>query len=242
MKRAFRYYFFNILLGIIIVAIVGALGIAIFCTIHKVTVKGNSIYTDEEIQQMVLEEKYANNSVYVTIHNKMKPKRDIPFVERVEVTLTRFDRIKITVKEKQCVGYLAMDGGGYVYFDEDGKVVEISERLVDKCIGVTGVSLQKAELGEKVELKKEQLELMVQLIKSLDKYDLPISVLAFDENGKATVIYENILISVGTSDFLEEKMMRLPHILPQLDGQAGTLHLENWSKDNTDIVFEKPKK
>ena len=42
-------------------------------------------------------------------------------------------------------------------------------------------------------------------------------------------------------DYLEEKIMRLPHILPYLDGQTGILHLEDWTEDNTDIVFERPK-
>ncbi len=241
MRRLFRYYFLNIVLGLLIVVIAAAIGIAMFCSIHKVKVEGNTIYTDEEVKQLVLDGKYANNAVYVTVYNMIKPKKEIPFVERVTVKLTRYDRIKITVKEKQCVGYIALEEGGYAYFDEDGKVVEISDRVIDRSIGVTGVALKKAEIGQKVSLEKEQLNLMVHLLKALDKYDLKISVLSFDEGGRATVAYDNLLISVGTADFLEEKMMRLPHILPQLEGQAGTLHLENWSEDNTDIVFEKPR-
>ena len=118
-------------------------------------------------------------------------------------------------------------------------MVEVSEQLIERTIGVSGVSLKKAEVGEKVALKKEQLNFMVQLLKSMQKYELAISGLTFDEVGNATVSYENMLISVGKADFLEEKMMRLSYILPQLEGQAGTLHLENWSKDNTDIVFRK---
>jgi cell division protein FtsQ len=77
------------------------------------------------------------------------------------------------------------------------------------------------------------------LLKALNKYDIPVAAGAFDEAGNLSVAYNNIWISVGDQTYLEEKIMRLPHILPQLEGQSGTLHLENWSEDNTDIVFEK---
>ena len=49
--RAFRFYFLNILLGIIILGIVSVVGIAIFCSVHKVSVEGSTIYTEEEIKQ-----------------------------------------------------------------------------------------------------------------------------------------------------------------------------------------------
>jgi len=38
---------------------------------------------------------------------------------------------------------------------------------------------------------------------------------------------------------LEEKIDRMLRILPQIEGLYGTLHLENYSSQNTDIVFEK---
>ena len=237
--RAFRFYFLNILLGIIILGIVSVVGIAIFCSVHKVSVEGSTIYTEEEIKQFVMDGKYPNNSVYVFLNNKIKPKKDIPFVDKVTVKLTGYDKLSIKVNEKDCVGHIPLEKGGFAYFDEEVKVVEVSEQLIERTIGVSGVSLKKAEVGEKVALKKEQLNFMVQLLKSMQKYELAISGLTFDEVGNATVSYENMLISVGKADFLEEKMMRLSYILPQLEGQAGTLHLENWSKDNTDIVFRK---
>ena len=38
---------------------------------------------------------------------------------------------------------------------------------------------------------------------------------------------------------MSEKVMRLSYILPKLEGMTGTLHLEDWNTENTDIVFEK---
>ena len=51
----FRFYFFNIVLGVIICLLVAAMAIYAFCTVHTVTVKGNTVYTEEEIKQLVLD-------------------------------------------------------------------------------------------------------------------------------------------------------------------------------------------
>ncbi len=39
--------------------------------------------------------------------------------------------------------------------------------------------------------------------------------------------------------YLEEKIDRVLRILPEIEGMYGTLHVENYSNQNTDIVFEK---
>ncbi len=238
-RRAFRFYFVNILLGILIFSIAAVIGIAMFCSIHKVTVKGSKVYAKADIEKMVLDGKYPNNSVYEVIHNKIKPKKNIPFVDSVTVKLTSYDKVKIVVCEKPCVGYIPIKKGGYAYFDENGNVIEISDKVINQAIGIQGVILEEAKMNQKIKLEKEQLELMVQLLKSLDKYELEISSLTFDEQKNAAVLYQGITIAFGKKDYFEDKMMRLTKILPQLEGQTGTLHLENWSKDNTDIVFRK---
>lgn len=236
-----RFYFINILLGVVIVAIVCIMAIYVFCTVHTVTVEGNTIYTDEQVEEYVLSDKYSNNAVYEALINTIKPKKDIPFIDKVSVRLIGYDSLRITVTEKKCVGYIPLTEGGYAYFDEDGCIVECSERVLPDVVQVTGVLLEDAQVGQQAGLEEKQLSFMVSLLKKLKKYNLPVNALAFDEQGNVTVVYGTIYISVGDSDYLEEKIMRLPHILPYLEGQTGILHLEDWTEDNTDIVFERPK-
>ena len=61
----------------------------------------------------------------------------------------------------------------------------------------------------------------------------------YDEKNHITIKYETYSISLGNSYLLEEKIDRMLRILPQIEGLYGTLHLENYSSQNTDIVFEK---
>jgi cell division protein FtsQ len=44
---------------------------------------------------------------------------------------------------------------------------------------------------------------------------------------------------MGSLEFLTQKVERLAKIKPQLQGMEGTLHLENWTEETTNIVFDK---
>jgi len=65
------------------------------------------------------------------------------------------------------------------------------------------------------------------------------NVVSYDENSHITLKYDTYNIALGSSVYLEEKIDRALKILPQIEGLQGTLHLENYSTQNTDIVFEK---
>lgn len=237
----FRFYFLNILLAVVIVCIIAAMAIYAFCTVHTVKVKGNTICSEDEIKQQVLDDSYSKNTVYAFVKNLVKPKTDIPFVEKVNVKLKGYDALEIDVKEKKLFGCILLADNQLAYFDENGQVVEISDRVVENVMQVSGVTLEKANVGSKVGLKKDQLAFMLNLLKIMKKYEIGINSLSFDERGRILVAYGGIVINVGDKSYLEEKIMRLPHILPNIEGQTGILHLENWTPDNTDIVFERAK-
>ena len=50
---------------------------------------------------------------------------------------------------------------------------------------------------------------------------------------------DNVKINLGLKNDMDDKCKRLSKILSQLGNQSGTLHLENFSPNNTDIVFKK---
>ncbi len=238
MKKAFRFYFINIILGLLIVTIFAVIFVCGFCKVQEVSVEGNTIYSDTEIKNFVIDGDYPDNTVYEFFYNLVKPKKDIPFIESVKVTLTSYDSIKITVTEKDCMGYITLVDGTNAYFNEDGIVQEVSERQVDSAISVDGITLNSAEAGQELDLKESQLNLITLLLKAEEKYEIAVDSISFAENGDATFISGTLSVIVGDEDYFEEKMMRFSAILPQVEGQSGVLHLENYSPNNTDIVFE----
>ena len=73
----------------------------------------------------------------------------------------------------------------------------------------------------------------------LDKYELEPEMIYVTESGQVLLSYGKIQVNVGENEYLNEKIIRLQKIMPQIEGMEGTLHLETWTETTTDIYFEK---
>ena len=74
---------------LIMLAIVAAVvfGVAIFFKVSTIEVQGNTVYSSEQIEQLVLNDEYSWNSLYVLLKYRIKDTGKVPFVDTMEVTL-----------------------------------------------------------------------------------------------------------------------------------------------------------
>ena len=96
--------------------------------ITSVMVEGNIHYSTDQITEMVMNSDFSNNSVFLSMQYHNKSITDVPFVERIDVSVVDRQTVKITVYEKALAGYVQYLGS-YMYFDKDGIVVESSNVL-----------------------------------------------------------------------------------------------------------------
>ncbi|MCR5416698.1 MAG: hypothetical protein K6E79_07875 [Pseudobutyrivibrio sp.] len=229
----------EIILGIaILVGILG--GLAYFlCPLQSVKVEGTDLYTDEEITGYILDDEYSVNTVYVYIKNKLFPKGDAEFIDSFDVSMTGLNSITIHCKEKSILGYMEAEDGNYIYFNYNGVIAEISASYVEGYMKVEGVTCEDPKVGDTLSIGADEVGYLTSLIKLLQKNSLMPNVISYDEKGYVTLKYDTYDISLGGSYYLEEKIDRIVYLLPNIEGMSGTLHLENFSTTNTDIVFEK---
>ena len=236
----FRYYLLNILLFVIILGIIIAAAIIFFCQTQTVKVKGNTICSDKEIKEYVLTEKYDENAVYATVRNFLFPREDIPFVESYKVTMKSRNTLVIHVVEKEPYGFVGAEkGDAYVYYGKDGNVLEVSERLLEDVFRVIGLTAKNAEPKKRLPVGESNVKTILTIQEEINREGLEVPSVTFSKDGTITFTTGNILVNLGTRANIAEKLRRLPYILPKLKKQSGTLHLEEWSEENTDIVFEK---
>ena len=234
------FYMMNIILGLVILVVFVALFIFLFCQVKKVKVEGSYVNNEAIIQSYVLDDKYSVNAVYVVVKNTIKPKKNIPFVASYKVRMTGLNDLLIKVTEKERVGVIPDEAHGYyVYYDEGGTVTELSEMLLSDLVVINGVTLDEPEIGGKLPMDNTQRRNLLAIQKQLKQVGVDVSAINFMEDGSINMNYQDVVISLGTTTNLAQKMKRLPYILPNLEGMSGTLHLEEWSEENTDIVFEK---
>ena len=89
-KRRRKKLWRVILTAFLVAAFVAALGAVLIWkvfVVKDVSVKGNEIYTDKQIEDWVLDKEYSWNSLYVYFENKLNKTEEIPFVESLQIRL-----------------------------------------------------------------------------------------------------------------------------------------------------------
>ena len=194
--------------------------------VTTVYVEGNVHYTNEEIIDMVLEGRYGNNSLLLSWKYKDKSIEDVPFVAKMDVALAGY------------VEYLER----YMYFDKDGIVVETSLQKTPGIPLVTGLSFDHVVLYEPLPVEDEAIFTSILNITQLvNKHELRIDRIYFGIDNTLTLYFGDVKVALGSPEDLDEKIMELQYMLPQLEGMSGTLRMENYTEDKKNIAFEPDK-
>lgn len=210
-------------------------------TVEKVVVEGNELYSDEQIKSLVLNDEYSWNSLYVDLKYHFLDVGEVPFVDTMEVSLDDPHTLRISVYEKGILGYLYISSiGQNAYFDKDGFVVETSTDTIEGVPKISGVECNEVVLYEQLPLENGKvLKKLLTLTQTLNKYGLLPEEIHYDSSLNPTLTYGTISVVLGDETYLTQKVVRISSILPQLAGLNGTLHLETWTPDTTDIIFDR---
>lgn len=240
-KKKKRKHVFVIFLAVLAFLAIALLIIVKLFTVQTVEVEGNELYTNDQIQEWVLNDDYSWNSLYVYLKYRFFDTQEVPFIDTMEVGIKSPHTIVITVYEKGLLGYLTLDSiGQNVYFDKDGFVVETSSEVIDGIPQITGLTCDKVVLYEKLDFGDASvLKTLLNVTQSLKKYSLVPDAIQYAENGTITLTYGTVTVILGQAEELTEKIIRLQKIMPSIKEMTGTLHMEDWSEETTDITFEK---
>lgn len=230
-----------ILLILILLIAAGVFIVMNVFTVENVVVEGNELYSSTQIENMVLNDEYSWNSLYVDLKYRFVDIGEVPFVDTMEVSLDNPHTVHIKVYEKGMLGYLYINSiGQNAYFDKDGFVVETSTEVIDGVPKITGISCEEVVLYEKLQLENSDiLRDLLNLTQTLKKYNLLPDEIQYDSNMEPVLYYGTIQVKIGSEDNLSQKVVRLSIIMPQLDGLSGTLHLETWTPETTDIIWDR---
>lgn len=209
-------------------------------TAYKVTtvyVDGNIHYSNEEVMNMVMTGWLGDNSLYLAMKYKNKGIEGIPFVEKMDVNVLSPDTIRINVYEKALAGYIEYLGR-YIYFDKDGIAVESSDMRTKGIPQVTGLDFGYVVLYEPLPVEEEEIfKNILNITQLLGKYELAADKIFFDSDAALTLFFGDVRVNLGKSKILDEKMMRLQYILPELEGKKGTLSMENMDEEDKNVTF-----
>ena len=205
--------------------------------VRKINIKGNEFLTKQAVEEWVEEDELATNSVYLLWKFRFTDYEKLPAIENVKVTISNPWTVNVKVNEKQIVGYI-MVNGQYVYFDEDGLVLEKSGKKREDIPGIEGINVNQADLYKELPISKGYKKVFSNLLEmnnSLQKYELkPDRIVC--ENKDICLYFGNKCVLLGNRNF-SEKIAQIPPIFEKLGDKSGVLHLDRFSEVNTTITF-----
>ena len=194
--------------------------------IKKITYEGNTWNDAETLNNYIFTGKYSDNAIVFFLKDKYKKKKVIPYVETYSVKVNWPSEIIINIYEKKIMGCIN-DNGRYMYFDKDGIVVDISDKLLSTIPEVKGVKINNYVLHEKMKMPSDVvLPSVVEIKQQLDKYHMEVDSIVFDSDYAITLKKGDIKILLGKNKYLTEKIYEYSRIAPELVGRKGTLNLE----------------
>ena len=227
-------------LSTILAVAIGALLLVKVFVVKDVKVEGNVLYDENLIKTTVLNDEYSWNSLYVLLKYTFTDTKQLPFIDTMEITLEDPQTLKIKVYEKGLLGYLYIPAiGQNAYFDKDGIVVETSTRIIENVPRMEGLECNTVVLYDKLPIDDKLLKQLLTLTQSLKRDGLEPDAIQYGVKNAPILKYENVEVNLGSIEYLTQKVERIKKILPELEGMVGTLHLENWDEQTTNIVFEK---
>ena len=210
--------------------------------VKRVYVEGNERYTDEQIRELALPEPVWRNSVIFTKLFGDIDTSDIPFVESIKAEYLDRNSIRLNVTETMMAGFFRTAGTDY-YFDEDGRVLLELEEGADPgdpyVTQISGLNASNIGLGHVIEFEDpDVLYTIIALAQMIRQYGTVPDLIYFDPDMNIILYFGDVKVLLGKDELLEEKMIRMAAILKNLNEEKGTLHLENYTEETGNIIFD----
>lgn len=237
-KKRKSYILYRLVVTFLGLAILGLLIVILF-KVEKIEVKGNNYCTDRQIRDMVQNDKYSVNALYIFAKYMSGKGEVLPCLDSAKVTLKAPWHVKVEVREKTIVGCMAEEKEN-IFFDKEGLVVYKSSETMEGLPLVEGLEVKNTKLYQ--QMKSEDSDVFEEILEAsqeLKKYEImPEKIVCKD--GNIYLYIENVCVSLGNT-VSAEKIAQITPIMEKLGRKKGTLHMENYSDNRETITFEKKK-
>lgn len=215
------------------------------CKIKAMKVEGNTYYSNKQIRKMVKSSHYIDNSVLLTVKNKIWPVGKQPFIDKITIRFDNWNQVTIQVQEKQLAACVA-DEDRFVYFDSDGIVTDSESRYLSDIPVVQGLEYKKDySLNKKLAVTdKNRFDIVLDIARCMEQTGMQLQRIIITEENEIYLRQKKVWVQMGTTHNLDMKLANLPDMMVKAEGLDGTLHMENYSEQNKIVSFikgEKPK-
>lgn len=231
----------------VIVLLAGIAAAGLLLRVKEVSVGGHTHYSSEEVEAMFFDEGLSRSPL-VILYKRLFGGWEIPQLESYDLTFDGLTAVNIQVKEKKLYGYVPHFGSN-LFFDKDGVVVKSSSETFKDVIKVSGLQVESAVLNEPLQVENEKnFKLVATVIDFISSNQIKLDSVtmylysAVDEisiysGSSVQMKMGDITVLLGKNVDMQEKLLDLIQMLPEIWGQSGTLHMEDYAGSDSSHVY-----
>lgn len=224
-----------VLLFCLILAVGLILSLTIFFKIENIEIKGNTMYSCDEIIKKSSIKK--GNNLFLSSLNKEKNhiQKEFPYIEKINITRKLPNKIVIEVEDSKMY-YSIENNRKYILINRSGKVADICDENKE-YLQVKGVELADIIIGEDAIFKDKTIEKNFKdLFSKLKKWDMSnINKIDFSDSANIMIDYKGYInINLGFYEDIDYKIRTAQEIISGKlkEGERGILDLSSVSDDN----------
>ncbi|MCH5266149.1 MAG: FtsQ-type POTRA domain-containing protein [Lachnospiraceae bacterium] len=219
--------------------------IIVFCIfffrVKKVTVEGNTFYSQEQMAEMFQTNVFEKNLLTFWLMDKLSLTPKLDFVREYEVSYPSPNEIHIRLYEKTIVAGIAYTNQ-YIYFDKDGMVLQSTDKPLENIPLFETKSLVTFTLYNKIQMEDESLLSQIMNLANLfQHYQINWDRVQFNENNEAFLYIGDIQVDLGKKTNYDEQISALSSILETAEREnigAGEIDMTNYTVKGT-VIFHK---
>ena len=225
-----------VILGVLALLAAGIWGYNSF-RLKEITVEGLSRYTKDEFLNKLESDIFFGLTPVYCLQDSLTQK-NIPFVEKYEIEYIDRHTARIVVHEKRVTGCVIVMGR-YMFFDKDGIVVESADSLLEGVPVITGLKFDEIVLYKKLNVQKQSLfDTILELTRLAEQKNIITKEISFDSNYAVTLYLDDITVLLGKRTSYDEQINALSGILESLQGRTGIIDMQNYSKENGEVILK----
>lgn len=246
-RKKIRLAITLISLGIIILGVLAVLSCTVFFPISSVKVSGGEIYEDSHVVEASGIE--LGDKLFGISERKVRENltTKLPYIKNIQLKRKLFDSVEIVVTETSDK-YCYMQNGKFYTADIDNKALAEFEAQPEGITAVYPEKLPKIELGYKIDIGNESIDLINQICTILNNANIAVDSINVENTASITAIVEGRFnVNFGTVKDIENKTEHLRSMIPLIfeehgEEVTGKINLSVWTSENRKIPFVKTEK
>lgn len=234
----------RVLTGILAIVAVLAIAVTVFFTayITSYRVEGNIYVEDQEIVDQIFASHMEQRFFYAWFKNLTGAKKPVESLSDYSLRFSPDLSVTVTVTENSVAGAVSWQGSLY-YFDKNGFVMAADIDLDRTVPIVEGLAFEGIALYSRLDCGQTDLvDGILQLTQLLSENGIEVDSIFYDENAHATIRFGDIRVTLGSRQYMTDKIAELKAIIDSggFTGLKGTLHLESFTEgSNQSFIFDR---